>query len=154
MNIASTQFSLNFDAFEIYLSGCDGVCSEECHNKELWDFNLGKDYKEELTRIVGKIHKFSLLIKSVWVLGGEPLLQDKDKLIDLLKELKKTDKDITLFTRFELNDIDKEIIELCDYIKCGCYREDLKTDDNIWYGIKLATSNQKIYKISDLVGVI
>ena len=36
--------------------------------------------------------------------------------------------------------------ELCDYIKTGSYIEELKCDDNIQYGIKLATSNQKINK--------
>ena len=33
-----------------------------------------------------------------------------------------------------------------DYIKCGRYKEELKTDDNIQYGIKLASSNQHIYR--------
>ena len=38
------------------------------------------------------------------------------------------------------------IKELCDYIKTGEYDESLKCENNIQYGIKLATSNQKINK--------
>lgn len=34
------------------------------------------------------------------------------------------------------------------YIKCGVYKHDELVDDNIQFGIKLASSNQKIYKIS------
>jgi hypothetical protein len=34
-----------------------------------------------------------------------------------------------------------------DYIKCGNYREDLKTVNHIEYGITLASSNQHIYKL-------
>ena len=33
-----------------------------------------------------------------------------------------------------------------DYIKCGKYIPELTTDDNIQYGVHLATSNQRIYK--------
>ena len=34
--------------------------------------------------------------------------------------------------------------EYCDFIKVGAYIPELKTDNNIQQGIKLATSNQKI----------
>ena len=33
-----------------------------------------------------------------------------------------------------------------DYIKYGSYKEELKCDNNIFYGVKLATSNQKMLK--------
>jgi glutaminase len=35
---------------------------------------------------------------------------------------------------------------MCDYIKTGRYIPELKVNENVHYGINLATSNQKIYK--------
>jgi len=78
--------------------------------------------------------------------GGEPNDQDKDVLLHLLFDLRGLNKTIWLFTRYELNDIPKFELQLCDYIKCGRYIPELTTEDNIKYGIKLATSNQIIYK--------
>lgn len=147
MNIAATQYTLKHKAFEIYLSGCDGVCSTLCHNQELWDFNLGKPYQQEISSILIKIKEFNDLIDNIWILGGEPLLQDYDDLINLLNMLKITNKKIWLWTRFEIANIPIDIKELCDYIKTGRYNENLKCNDNIKYGIRLATSNQKIIKI-------
>ena len=34
-----------------------------------------------------------------------------------------------------------------DYIKCGTYQNKLSTKDNVQYGIKLATSNQMLYRL-------
>lgn len=147
MKIAATQYTLETESFEIYISGCDGVCGKHCHNPELWDFNIGVDYELKLPKILSKIKEFDTLIKWIWILGGEPLLQDKKKLIKLLKQLKKTNKPVVLFTRFELQNIPKEIIKICDYIKTGKYIKHLTTNNNIQYGIKLSTSNQQIHKI-------
>lgn len=147
MKIASTQYSLKYESFEIYLSGCDGYCGDKCHNKELWDFNLGTDYKLMLPSVIDKIKEFDLLIKWIWILGGEPLLQDISDLIDLLRQLRKTEKPIVLFTRFELEDIPIDVIDLCDYIKTGPYLPKFRTDDYHSYGIPLATSNQRVHYI-------
>ena len=78
--------------------------------------------------------------------GGEPNDQNKDELLHLLFDLKSLNKIIWIFTRYELNNIPKFELQLCDYIKCGKYIPELTTDSNIKYGIKLATSNQIIYK--------
>jgi organic radical activating enzyme len=148
MNIASTQFSLSTESFEIYLSGCDGICGKSCHNYELIDFNIGNDYKIELPKIIEKIKEFDCLIKKIWILGGEPLLQNHSELCDLIQAINlHTNKELWLWTRFEINEIPMEIITLCDYIKTGRYIDNLKTENNIQYDIKLATSNQNIFKI-------
>ena len=47
---------------------------------------------------------------------------------------------------YKLEQVDKNYLKYTDYIKCGQYIEELKTNDNYYYDIKLATSNQKIYK--------
>ena len=146
MKIASTQYTLQHKALEIYLSGCDGHCGRGCHNQELWDFDIGNDYSSELPKIVKKAKDFKGLIDNLWILGGEPLLQEHIELMDLIHELKNTDKKIWLFTRYDIEEIPSYIKDICDYIKCGRYIPELVCDDNVQYGVKLSTSNQIIYK--------
>jgi len=148
LKIASTQFSLETNSFEIYLSGCNGAPKcQGCHNAELWDFDVGAEYNEKMvTRIKNKLFRFSKLINKIFILGGEPLDQNIEELESLLNALSETKKEIFLFTRYNLNKIPENIKQYCDYIKCGKYIKNLETQDNIQYSIKLATSNQKIYK--------
>ena len=80
------------------------------------------------------------------IFGGEPLDQPVGELIEMLDYLTKANKPIWLFTRYKIEYIPEDINKYCDYIKCGNYIEELTTGDNIQYGIKLATSNQHIYK--------
>lgn len=150
MNIGGTQYSLKYRTFNIYLSGCDGICSDECHNKELWDFNIGTPYcLDWKNKIRDKINNFDDMIDKIWIMGGEPLLQDKFDILKLISFLREFNKEIWLWTRFRLEDIDCDIKVCCDYIKTGKYIPELKTEDNIQYGIKLATSNQQIHKRGD-----
>lgn len=152
IKIAATQFSLASSALEIYISGCDGVCGDECHNKELWDFNLGDHWLDNVNALENKIRgPTGILIKNIWILGGEPLLNARQDMIAFLNFINavKGHRQVVLFTRFEYDEIDNDIKELCDYIKCGPYDSSKLTDDNESYGIKLATSNQYIVKVSE-----
>ncbi|MCE5220020.1 MAG: radical SAM protein [Clostridium sp.] len=146
MNIVSTQYTANTKTFEIYLAGCarNPHC-KNCFNEETWDFNIGKLYEEELPNISIKINDFSNLIKYIAILGGEPL--HSKGLVHLLEILYKL-KPIWLYTSYELNEVPNNIKQYCSYIKTGRYIEELAIDNNIQYGIKLASSNQKIYKIN------
>jgi organic radical activating enzyme len=91
------------------------------------------------------------IIKQVWILGGEPLLQNTNLLLILLEEIKyESNKEIVLFTRLEFDEIPEDIVETCDYIKCGKYDERYLIDDYESFGIKLATSNQYVIKVSEL----
>jgi anaerobic ribonucleoside-triphosphate reductase activating protein len=146
MKIASTQYNLQNKSFEIYLSGCKGNCNG-CYNPELKDFTVGKNIdKYYINTIINKINEFKNLIDSIWVLGGDPLDQKHLELIDLIYDLKYCNKEIWLWTRYDLNKIPCGIKGFFDYIKCGEYINTLSCDDNIQFGIKLSTSNQKIYK--------
>jgi anaerobic ribonucleoside-triphosphate reductase activating protein len=149
MNIASTQFTLKHKAFEIYLSGCDGICGKQCHNYELRDYGLGEDHKTALPTVISKIKEFDSLIENIWILGGEPLLQNQDEFSDMITKLSKLNKKLWLWTRFEFEWIKKITPKWqeFDYIKCGMYLPNMLCDDNIQYGIKLATSNQYIKEI-------
>ena len=149
MNILATQYSLNTKSFEIYLSGCSGnPHCKGCHNPESWDFTKGTKFDNTYENsIQEKIISFKTLIDNVMIFGGEPLDQDITELTILLKFLKSIDNvSVWIFTRYDITEVPPCVKQHCDYIKCGRYIETLTVDDNIQYGIKLATSNQKIYK--------
>jgi len=154
MKIASTQYSLNTQSFEIYLSGCkgnNGVHCNGCHNPELWRFDIGEEYDTNyFLKIKSKVKEFDILIKNIYILGGEPLDNTTDEISELLFELNTLDKDIWLFTHYEINKVPQYVKYYCSYIKTGSYIPELECDDNIVFGIKLATSNQKIYKMEDI----
>jgi anaerobic ribonucleoside-triphosphate reductase activating protein len=148
MNIVSTQYNINNQSLEIYIAGCNAnpKC-KNCHNPELWNYDIGTPYIDWFNVIQNKINEFPTIINKIMIFGGEPLDQDINELKILLQFLQTLDKEIWLFTRYEFDEIQESIIKLCHYIKCGKYIPELKTDTNIQYGIKLATSNQQIYKI-------
>lgn len=148
MNIIATQYTLSTKSLEIYLAGCNGQPKcKGCHNPELWDFNIGDDWKDKINDILKKCKDFDGMIDNIMIFGGEPMDNDVSELSDFLIELNiETTLDVWLFTRYELSEVPIEVSALCNYIKCGRYEEDLLCDDNIQYGIKLASSNQKIYK--------
>lgn len=149
MNILYTDYTLQHNSLDIYVSGCRGNphCSG-CHNPESWDFEQGTQYNEKyFNYIKNKLKDFDLLIGNIMIFGGEPLDQNHDELIHMLMDLKSFSKKIWLFTRYELSEVPKEVLKLCDYVKCGKYDSELICDDNIQYGIKLATNNQKIIKV-------
>jgi len=148
MNIVSTQYTLSTKSLEIYLAGCSGQPKcKGCHNQELWDFNIGEDWKSKIKDITNKCDEFVYILENIMVFGGEILDNNEREVIDFLSELNtETSLDVWIFTRYKLDDISEDIKHLCNYIKCGRYDEDLLTDNNVQYGIKLATSNQNIYK--------
>ena len=126
-----------------YCTGCTHHCCE-CFNRELWDFESGKEFdekaKEQLFEYLSDEHCVGLS-----VLGGEPLQQGKD-MLDLLTEIKEkfANKNIWLWTGYylsELNDLQKDIINLCDYVVDGrfdCKKSGLNlrfrgsTNQTIW----------------------
>ena len=148
MRILSTQYTLATKSLEIYISGCmASPHCEDCHNPESWDFDLGEVYDiNYFYKIKRKVEEFPSLVKNIMIFGGEPLDQKEIELKKFLNDLYTLNKDIWLFTRHELYNVPQFVKDKCSYIKCGYYDYRLSTDDNIQYGIKLATSNQNIYK--------
>jgi anaerobic ribonucleoside-triphosphate reductase activating protein len=149
MNILYIDFTLKNNSLDIYVAGCNGnPHCKGCHNPESWDFEQGVEYNNKyLSYIKNRIKDFDLLIGNIMIMGGEPLDQNHDELIKMLSDLKQFNKNIWLFTRYEIDEVPEDIIEYCSYIKTGKFIPELSVDDNIQNGIKLATSNQKIYKI-------
>lgn len=148
MNILGTQYTLNMKAFEIYVSGCIGnPHCKGCHNPESWDFSAGDSYDEKFeSKIKTKINEFHNLIENIMIFGGEPNDQNHDELKHMLEFLQQFNLPIWIFTRYSLDEIPDFEKDICEYIKCGSYQPELTCDNNIQYGIKLATSNQHIYK--------
>ncbi len=152
MNILGIQYDINKNALEIYLSGCIGKphC-KGCFSPETWEFSQGTNYQEALEKDIKlQIENFDDMIDKIMLFGGEPLDQNINELSDFLNQISTFKKEIWIFTHYDFDKAKQilgNLIGLCNYIKCGAYIEELKCEDNIQYGVKLATSNQKIYKI-------
>ncbi len=148
MKIASTQYNINNNSFEIYLSGCNGnpKCTG-CHNRELWEFDVGQEYTPKFFgQLQKKIYKFEALIDNIMILGGEPLDQNIEDFYFFIQDMKSFNKKLWLFTRYEINEIEPRISKQFDFVKTGKYDCSLSVEDNIQYNIALSTSNQKILK--------
>lgn len=146
MNIVSTQYSLSTQSLDIYFRGCNPPHCKGCHNSEIQEFDGIDNYREKLIGIKEKLKDFDLMIKNIFILGGEPLDQNINSLEEFLNSLSKYNKPIWLFTKYNLLQVPSKIKKLCDYIKCGRFEINNTSDDNIQYDIKIASKNQKIYK--------
>ena len=146
MNIVSTQFLLSKNALEIYIAGCKKPHCKGCSNPELWKFNQGKPYKDAIHKISKKI-KENDIIQNVFLVGGEPLDQDINELEDFINMLLECGIKIWLFTKYSIDKVPVGIKSLCSYIKCGKYDKSKLSKDYVQYGVKIASTNQRIYKI-------
>lgn len=137
----------------IFFSSCPHMC-KGCHNPETWtDKNKGhfftKETQEEILQHFEINEKF---YDNLVFSGGDPLCDDNiEHVLEFAREFKVKfpSKQIWTYTGYdfkELTEKRKEILELTDYIKCGKYMKELSCLDNIQYDIRLATSNQRIYK--------
>ena len=147
MKIATLDYTYKQKALDIYVSGCQGPHCKNCHNPSLWDFNIGQYWIEWKWKIQDYIREYPEIIENFMIFGGEPLDQPIMDLTDMLKWLKWFQRSIWLFTGKEkLSLIDKDVLMLIDYIKIGSYREEMG-EGGEHFGIQLATSNQKIYRV-------
>lgn len=153
MKIAATTYNLEKKELEIYVSGCKIHC-KNCHNPELQSFNIGTELVNYLPKLREKINDFDNMIKNIGIYGGEPF-DSYGGLYHLLIFLKEFNKIVWVFTGYEKEYVKlminekgyNRMIQNIDYIKYGCYNEKLKCNDNIQYGISLASNNQWIDKI-------
>ncbi len=147
MNIVCIDYSMATKSFDIFFSGCNASPKcKDCHNPESWDFSCGKDWKQWLFQINDNVKRFGGMFDKFFILGGEPLDQNSEELSKFVACLKEYNKELWLFTRYELDDIDESVKKQFNYIKTGRYIPELTVSDNICYNVRLATSNQKIWK--------
>lgn len=147
MNIAGIEYNLKHKALEIYLSGCNPPHCEGCHNEKLWDFNYGKPFEKYKQKIYKQI--ISDMVEQIWVLGGEPLDQDRHDLYDLLSfvGIWSDLKPIVLFTGYD--DVEDELLRaVLSYAKVGEYQKNSESYVEPILGITLASKNQKVVELN------
>lgn len=122
----------------INVSGCPHKC-EGCHSQYLWEYEgnyIAYDFNNILNFYGG-------MITCVCFMGGE---QNVDELESYLKYVEEYGLKTCLYSGCDSIEEISELLPYLDWVKIGRYEESLRTDNNVQYGIKLATSNQKIYK--------
>lgn len=109
----------------LFVSGCKHCC-KECHNKDTWDFNNGKEYTQEVENILfDRLDK--PYIKGLTLTGGDPLFSCETilPLLERFRERFGNTKDVWLYTGFTMeqikksSDLKKKIVDLCDYVVDG-----------------------------------
>jgi len=118
---------------------CKGCINEHLKDNTYYEM----DSKDIITYI--KNNPFNQGI----ILGGLEWTLQSNEMYELVKEAKLQGLQTMIYTGLDFNIFKKyypKTLQYTDYIKCGKYIPDLITNDNWQYGIKLATSNQKIYK--------
>ena len=89
----------------LFVSGCRNHC-KGCFQPETWNFNYGQPFTEETADIIIKLLE-PVYISGFSLLGGEPFEKENQKvLIPLLKRIKQTypDKTIWCYTGYTLTD--------------------------------------------------
>lgn len=126
-------------SFTIWFSGCSLRC-KNCHNRKLWDKRYGDRYHTEQVAKIARATCNKLRLKSVVLLGGEPLQQDEQELLCLCRLLSDAGLKIWLYTGYTFDDINKNILKYIYTVKCGRYIDERRQD-----GFP-ASSNQRVYR--------
>lgn len=128
----------------LFVSGCKFNCPG-CFNKEYQNFNYGNEWTKEVEDYFIELGKDEN-VSGYSILGGEPLIQDKDTMVNLLKRIKnETHKSIWMWTGFTLETLTQDQLEIINYVDVlvdGKFIEELKDLKLAWRG----SSNQNIYK--------
>lgn len=120
---------------------CLGCCNEEYKTLPSYYMNDSEIINEVIS------NKFN---KGIILAGLEWTLQPKE-MFRLIELAVNNQLEVILYTGMNYDSLIKKFPKLLNYniyIKTGKYIEKLATDNNnIQFGVKLASSNQKIYKI-------
>jgi len=119
----------------VWIAGCTHKC-KGCHNAWTWNYNQGKDFISEQDEILNKLSDWLSrdYVDGVTFSGGDPLDQNTSALKELMllvKWIKRNypSKTIWVYTGYvyeELSEYQKEILELCDVLVDGPYKEELR----------------------------
>ena len=135
----------------LWTQGCPHHC-KGCFNMETWDFNGGKEFKEEDKEYILQNIDKNNIKRNLSILGGEPLCpQNIDGVISLCKAFKEKypEKIIYVWTGYVLEEFDDTQKILLDYI-------DVLIDgkfeiDNKDLSLKLrGSTNQRIIDINNI----
>lgn len=135
----------------LFVSGCNHGC-KNCFNVETWNPNYGEEFtQKQEDEIINFFKKYGQTIRGLSLLGGDPTYpQNIIPLVSFLKKFKKElpDRDIWIWSGFTWEEIiedknRKELIELCDILIDGKFKEELKNLNLKWRG----SSNQRVIDI-------
>ena len=141
----------------LWVSGCT-LCCEECHNKEMWDFNYGKLFddaaREEIYNSVEKDY-----VDGITISGGHPLeIENIFEVWSFIIEFKERypNKTIWLYTglHLSLEDIINEklyilplLLKNIDVVVDGKYEHSLRDISLPYRG----SSNQRVIDIQKTI---
>ncbi len=127
MHIANIK---NFDTsngvgigVSVFVSGCHFHC-DGCFNEEAWNFDYGDEYDADMHSHIMKLLA-NEHIDHLSLLGGEPLAHEHlDDVMYIIADCRARfpDKKVWLWTGYrmeELDDRQKEIAAMCDYVTYG-----------------------------------
>lgn len=98
----------------LWVAGCKHHC-KGCHNEWTWNFNQGRDFKENIDDISKELTKWleKDYVEGLTISGGDPLCQDDYGLCQIMELIswvqKETNKNIWLYTGYVYEDLLKEI---------------------------------------------
>lgn len=124
----------------LFLQGCSRGCPD-CHNAAIGRKGEGNFASvEELVKLVTEQCKN----KKLTISGGEPLEQIP-ALLPFLRELKKREFDLCLYTGWNLEQVPLEILVLLNHIKVGDFQKSLSHEPLRFVG----SSNQQMYRLEN-----
>ena len=137
----SMNSSLSGLSMDVFFKGCKRHCPG-CHNLELQTFSEPNHSVEEILSLIE-----STKTKVVTFLGGEPVDQPIENFLYLMKSIREKFPEVkmSMYTGYELDEVDTRILGYLSDIKTGSYREDLRNKR----GSFLASSNQKYFQKDD-----
>ena len=138
----------------LWTQGCPHRC-KNCHNKDTWDFNGGKDFTPNVINKIIEALTANNIKRSFCIMGGEPLCSENELLtLTVIKEVKNKLPNTLIYiwsgyTYEELknkNNNISEILELCDYLIDGPYIDELRDITLQMRG----SSNQRIINLHEI----
>ena len=125
--------------YVIWTQGCSLAC-EGCWNKQFWSKKGG--YEIEIDELVKNIES-SNEIQGITLLGGEPL-QQPEAILKLIKNMKRLDLSVFLYTGYDISEFDV-IMQSCfdnsDIVVTGRYLQEKRNTNLRWRG----STNQIIH---------
>ncbi|HBO22183.1 anaerobic ribonucleoside-triphosphate reductase-activating protein [Providencia sp.] len=133
----------------LFVSGCVHQC-RGCYNKSTWRVDSGIPFTQEMEdRIIQDLQDTRIRRQGLSLSGGDPLHPaNLPAILKLIKRVKTVcpDKDIWLWTGYELNELTLEqqkVARLINTLIDGKFEQDLYNPSLVWRG----SSNQVIHKL-------
>lgn len=147
LRLAGTEYSLDAQAFDIFVSGCTRNCYN-CFNKAEQDFNYGDIIDSKLlSSIADKINSNLAVIKKVRIMGGDLLCHGEDDALSFMLDLLNViDLPLVLYTGADKENIPEWCFILFSEIKYGKYEDDKHCES------KLFGSSNQHYIVKNKMG--